>query len=366
MSELATPNPGSSARRRGRGGAAVMLLAAAGCGGLVVGWSPWWTQPPAAMAQADRPDVSEAKAETTPDAGLRFGEAEKLAKLDGSMRESSGLAASRTRPGRLWTHGDSGGGPWLMRFDPWHGQPERWAVRGGSHRDWEDMASFEMDGRAYLLIADTGDNDRNRKSVALHFVEEPEQALGEPADTSGPVPVLETRLTMHVTFADGARDCEAVAVDTATSTVWLLSKEINGRGQMFGRSGLYGVALPPTEAWPDADPTLVGSPAAPLVLDRLATLDTVMPTAMDVTSDGSVLLVGTYGDGLLFKREPAADPDWSMAVSAGPTRVPMPPRRQGEGLCFAADGGAVFLSSETSEQPVWRVPIEAGGHDASR
>ncbi|MEM7577527.1 MAG: hypothetical protein AAF328_08635 [Planctomycetota bacterium] len=323
----------------------------------------WWlgdtsvgtVTPQAAFAQA---------ASEPADAVPTFGEAEKLAKLDGSMRESSGLAASHTRPGWLWTHGDSGGGPWLMRFDPWHGNHEKWTVRGTSFRDWEDIASFTFGGRPYLLIADTGDNKRERAAVALHLLPEPTEAAAstEQNEAAGPVPVIESVLTLHVTYEDGPRDCEAVAVDSAAGVVWLLSKEINAQGQMFGRSGLYAVAWPSVERWSEAKPEDVGTPAEPMVLERVATLDTVMPTAMDLTSDGRAMLVGTYGDGLLFVRDPAADPEWVGTIAAGPTRVPLPPRRQGEGLCFDLDASAVFLSSEKAEQPIWRIPMQ----DASR
>ncbi|MEM1026599.1 MAG: hypothetical protein AAGJ38_00785 [Planctomycetota bacterium] len=323
----------------------------------------WWlgdstvgpVTPQAAFAQAPS---------ETAHAVPTFGEAEKLAKLDGSMRESSGLAASHTRPGWLWTHGDSGGGPWLMRFDPWHGNPEKWTIRGASFRDWEDMASFTLVGEPYLLVADTGDNQRERSAVALHILPEPSEASApsQEGETLGPVPVIEPVLTLQVTYEDGPRDCEAVAVDPAAGVVWLLSKEINAKGQMYGRSGLYAVALPSVEQWPDAELERIGTAAEPLVLERVATLDTVMPTAMDLTADGRAMLVGTYGDGLLFVREPAADPDWVQAIAGGPTRVSLPPRRQGEGLCFDLDASAVFLSSEKSEQPIWRIPMQ----DASR
>ncbi|MEM8782808.1 MAG: hypothetical protein AAGE65_08105 [Planctomycetota bacterium] len=297
---------------------------------------------------------------------LVFGAPEKLALLDGSMRESSGLAASRTKPGWLWTHGDSGVGPWLMRFDPWHGRPERWTVRGVSHADWEDMASFVLNDRPYLLVADVGDNTRNRDSVALHVLPEPIDVSTPPGSdlasrAPGPAPVLTPALTLYVTYEDGPRDCEAVAVDPASRTVWLVSKEINGRGQMFGRSGLYAVRLPEPADWGTVGIEAVGSAEQPLVLERLATLDTVMPTAMDLTPDGRTMLVGTYGEGLLFERDRSADPDWVYAIAAGPRRVSLPPRRQGEGLCFAVNGDAVFLSSEHPEQPVWRLAVRRGG-----
>ncbi len=307
------------------------------------------------------PTPTPVRAQTPTRSAWTFGDAEKLAPLDASIRESSGLAASRTRPGWLWTHEDSGGGPWLMRFDPTQGQAEKWSVRNAINQDWEDMASFLLDDRPYLLVADTGDNQRKRSAVALYIMPEPMDVRGAEGKErpAGPVPLVEVTLTLHVTYADGPRDCEAVAVDPNTRTVWLVSKEIDAGGRMYGRSGLYAVTLPPSEQWAHADEEAIGSPEKPLVLERIATLDTVMPTAMDLTQDGASLLIGTYGDGLLFVRDPAADPNWIHAVAVGPQKVSLPPRRQGEALCFSLDGDALYLTSENSEQPVWRIPVSS-------
>jgi hypothetical protein len=288
-----------------------------------------------------------------------FAPAEKLADLDDDITESSGVAASRTRPGWLWTHNDSGGGPWLYCLDPVTGVTERWSVRGAGHRDWEDMASFVLDDRPYLLVADTGDNHHRHPWVTLHVLPEPAApGPGEPAvRAASPAPLLHTAVTLHLTYADGPRDCEAVAVDPSTRTVWLLSKEITHGGRMTGRSGLYRMTLPEPAAWAEADAETIGSAERPRVLERVATLDTVMPTAMDLSPDGRHLFIATYGGGLLFERIPQRDPDWRQAVAAGPEVVTLPPRRQGEAACFAADASAVYLTSEKKGQPIWRLPV---------
>ena len=46
-------------------------------------------------------------------------------------------------------------------------------LEGVPKTDWEDIAAFELDGRTYLLVADTGDNGGLRKTLQLHVVEEP-------------------------------------------------------------------------------------------------------------------------------------------------------------------------------------------------
>ncbi len=183
--------------------------------------------------------------------------------------ESSGLAASLARPGWLWTHNDSAGGSFLARYDPRSKSASERFTAGVPNRDWEDLASFEQHGRRFLLVADTGDNTRSRADAVLHFLEEP----AADADPAARLPVL---LSVPVSFADGARDCEAVAVDVSRGLVLLGSKEIDQRGKIHGASGLYELPLP---EMPDAP----AGAAAPVSLARVAVLPTLMPTGMDVS-----------------------------------------------------------------------------------
>jgi hypothetical protein len=74
--------------------------------------------------------------------------------------EASGLARSQREPGVLWTINDSGN---LGRVD----------LNKSDHRDWEDLASFQLDGDPYLLVADIGDNDARFKKRTIYVAKEP-------------------------------------------------------------------------------------------------------------------------------------------------------------------------------------------------
>src|SRR3954464_7281661 len=63
-------------------------------------------------------------------------------------KEASGLAPSHRMPGVLWTHNDSGGDPVLFAVNSDGSLRGRLRVDGVSNLDWEDIASFELDGRA--------------------------------------------------------------------------------------------------------------------------------------------------------------------------------------------------------------------------
>ena len=62
----------------------------------------------------------------------------------------------------------------------------------------------------------------------------------------------------------------------------------------------------------------------------------------------------TYGDAYVYSR--GADEAWADAFARAPVRVTMPGRRQGESICFGADGQSLFLTSEKLPAPLWELP----------
>jgi hypothetical protein len=91
-----------------------------------------------------------------------------------------------------------------------------------------------------------------------------------------------------------------------------------------------------------------------LVARPIATISVGIAVAMDVSPDGLRAMVLTYGDAFEFSRAP--DEDWAQGFSRPPRRISMPLRRQGESLCYGADGRSVFLTSERLPVPLWLVP----------
>ncbi|MBC8040911.1 MAG: hypothetical protein H7Y06_10240, partial [Opitutaceae bacterium] len=146
--------------------------------------------------------------------------------LPAEAKESSGLAASRRDPRMLWTLNDSGGQPVLYALDPNGARRGDLRITGVRNIDWEDLASFEIDGLSYLLVADVGDNANQRTDCALYIVAEP-----DPAELS---PVRETTATVAwkipVRYLDAPRDVESVAVDARAGVVYLLAKRTTPHG----------------------------------------------------------------------------------------------------------------------------------------
>src|SRR6188768_662399 len=136
---------------------------------------------------------------------------------DPELDEVSGLAASRAHPGIYWAQNDSGTGAKLIAIKPDGSRVASLEVAGVENIDWEDLDAFDLNGKHYLMIADTGDNGGIRKVLTLYVVEEP--ARLRDGDSLRPAWVISFK------WPDGARDCEATAVDPARGEVLLISKK---------------------------------------------------------------------------------------------------------------------------------------------
>ena len=77
--------------------------------------------------------------------------------------EASGLARSQVDPDVLWLVNDDGPAV-LHAIDSSGNMLARVKIADTSNRDWEDLASFTLDGVPYLLLADIGDNAAKRKT----------------------------------------------------------------------------------------------------------------------------------------------------------------------------------------------------------
>lgn len=255
-------------------------------------------------------------------------------------REASGLAASRRSPDVLWVLSDSGNQPVLHALDLAGRRRGRLRVDGVRNTDWEDLASFMLDGKAWLLVADCGDNRAERGACVLHVVAEPDPtALSVDREISA-----RPAYSINYIYEDTARDCEAVAVDPAERMVYLLSKrDVPAR--------LYRL---PLRAAPAAQPAAARSigrvPHLPqpnaiqkaMPLPLLAFLGE--PTGMDFSADGRLAVVLTYGGVELFPR--ATGETWADALARAPVELASHLLPQAEGVCFTRDARSIFVCSE--------------------
>jgi hypothetical protein len=230
--------------------------------------------------------------------------------------EASGLTASRTQPGVMWTHNDSGrpeifalGGDGKLRA--------RVEVTGAVVDDWEDIAAGSCPQGACLYIGDIGDNNEERPSIAIYRVPEP-----PPGQTATP-----TAETFFAAYPDGPRDAEALFLDPK-GRLYIITK---GEGS-------------PISVYRFPEQLTSGATAT---LERVAILNDEVRrrqriTDGDMSWDGKWVAMRTIKTVEFFR---AAD-----LLSGSPT----PPiegdlsalrEPQGEGLALARDG-TIYLASE--------------------
>jgi hypothetical protein len=283
----------------------------------------------AGAARGDEPPSSA----SPPAAASQYGHPQKLTTLaNPAIRESSGLAASHRHSGVLWTHNDSGDEPRLYAFDLQGRDLGSCLLDGVVAFDWEDLASFIHAGRPYLLVADVGNNGHAAAVHMLHLVAEPD--IRPAGDVRGRHVAVDQ--TIHFSYGDEPRNCEAVAVDPTDRTILLVTKEL------LGPAGVY--AFP----WPQSQTERA------LVARRIGTLSILGVTSLDVSSDGRRAIALTYLHAYEYRR--GDNETWTQAFAKTPRQILMPPREQGEAICYGRDGRSLYLTSEKTPTPLWVVP----------
>lgn len=295
-------------------------------------WKHWILAPVMLVAVGCSGEAGEGAAPAAAER-IRYGKPTRLAHLaNRRVNESSGMTVSRRNEGVFWTHNDSGGSPYLYAFNKKGEDLGTFKIEGARARDYEDIASFTLDGKHYLLVGDTGDNSRRRSGYALYLVEEP---LVEPGKKRGPGRAKLVQ-TILFTFKGGPRDGEGLAVDATSRTIFIATRTYRPKCEIF--------ALPlPKQGNDEA-----------LQATRIATAKIRIGNAMDVSPDGRRAVIGTYTDAYEFVRR--ADEKWEAAFARRPRVLEMPKRRKGESIAYGTDGKTLYLTSEGTPCPLWMVP----------
>lgn len=201
-----------------------------------------------------------------------------------SLRECSGIVASRRHPGVFWAHNDSGNAPELFAVSA-DGTCIRAYKVSAPNIDWESIA---IDGKGRLYLGDIGNNLGMIPIRAVHVLDEP-----DPATTpEGP---LRSTATHYYRFADGdAFDSEALVVDG--ERIVLIEKSPDGRP-----ARLFAIPL-------DAPASLM-HPTSPRPCGALADF-TEPVTGADLTPDGRLLVACSYRVARAYER---GDGEWRPA-----------------------------------------------------
>ncbi|MEL6369052.1 MAG: hypothetical protein AAFR91_08715 [Pseudomonadota bacterium] len=270
---------------------------------------------------------------------------ERLGELNYRMLpEASGMGVSPSIDGRLWFINDAGNRPELIGLDLPDFDYKKIKVKGVRNRDWEDLEVFQLDGQAWIAVADIGDNLAVRKQVSIHLFPEP------PKDSTS----VEVFHTIRVEYPGGARDSESLAVDPISRHIYVLSKRDKP-------PILYRVPLP----------DLTKSGRSEIVAEQLGEVSSIpeptalemrlfpkygkyrnQPTSLSLAPDGRTIAIMTYGEA--YVTELGKDRNWLIALNQELCALGSPLLAQPETIAVD-EAGSVYLSSERKQAPLIRM-----------
>jgi len=295
---------------------ALLAAAVAGCGGSGAARSSSPAAPRAAAPSATAP---------RPPALCRRLRARVTGRVgDPSANELSGLVRSRSQPGLLWSHDDSGAGPVLFGLRADGSVDTRPTVSGAQAVDWEDIAAGPAaDRRPVLYIGDIGDNASQRPSVDVYRVVEPR------AEATATAPAARLRLR----YPDGAHDAEALLVDPLRGDLVIVTKAL-GAARAYRASA----RLPA-----GSQTTLRRGPAIALSL----------ATAGDVSADGRIVVLRGYDRLAVWARR--GRERLTTTLRRAPCISPTSLAGEGQGEAIAVDRrGASFVTVAEGSPAVLR------------
>jgi len=233
---------------------------------------------------------------------------------DARIPESSALASSTQHRGLVYTINDSGHDAMVFVVEAATGRVRATTTLAGVAATDTEALAIGPDGRLY--VADIGDNEGSRKTVALY-------ALPQPGRTDSVV----RPTTYAVRYSDGPHDAEALVPVPGTSRLAIVTKDL--------LSG--SVYLLPTDL--SSDETNVAKPVAGVTVPGLVTDGSAL-------SNRRTVLVRTYAEAVFYRM-----PGWRRVAA-----ISLPIQRQGESLAVV-DASRLLVGTEGLPSPLIEVPL---------
>ncbi len=248
------------------------------------------------------------------------------------------MAASGRDPRKFWVINDSGSAPVLHLAGIDGADFGALRLAGAENVDWEDLASFEHEGKRWLLVADVGDNNARRRDCALYLLEEP--AMPEKGGRlAGKAPF---HRVIRFRYEGGPRDCESVAVDVAAGKIILVSKRTSP-------PEIHELPLAPAAGDGVLTTRRVGELRVEMQAGNMIPYGN-QPTALDFSPDGRRAAVLTYFGVFVFTREP--DESWQDGFVRKPVVLPPHVLPQAEALAFMDGGRMLAVLTEGRNPPL--------------
>lgn len=240
----------------------------------------------------------------------RFDSADESVSMKSStINELSGLASSRVHPSLFWAHNDSGDQARIFLINPSTGVIRlEVSLQGIKNVDFEDITMQTVGEQSYVIVGDIGDNSGHRPLVSLHRIKEPKSL------NKKNIVIPKSKIaTMHIKYAEGARDAETLMSDTHGDLIIVTKREDSNY--------IYGFEFEPGK-------TKTLTSKGRIEINNL--------TAGDINRDGEIVL-RNYAQ--IFYWPASEQPATLRLTSEKPLGIPTAPEPQGEAIAWSNEFG---------------------------
>jgi hypothetical protein len=236
------------------------------------------------------------------------------------LLETSGVVGSRSFPGVLWMHGDSGDSARFSAVASSGAVVSQYFLDGATNRDWEDLAIGPKPGGGnYLYFGDIGDNNRVRPSLQIYRTTEPSSLTGGTIPASG-------YDVVSLQYPGQRGNAESLIVDPLSGDVFVITRFPNGEVYRAGAS-------------------IFDTPGGTTTMDFLGTIPVPDARAADISPDGRFILVRNKTTTAQLWERKAGESVWD-ALQGTSLPVTLASETQGEAIGWAADGSGFYTVSE--------------------
>lgn len=233
----------------------------------------------------------------------------KLGKVKSSqLSEISGIVPYSYGENLFWVHNDSGDKSAIYLLDDHANLKATIEVTGVTFTDVEEIGRLKLNNKNYLVIADMGNNLRNREVLSMYIIAEPQIDIIEQSE-SITVPIWKV---IRFSYADMPRDAEAFIIDPIDQHIYIFTKR-DFKSTIF--------RLP------------ISHPTDKIaVLSPIGNLPFTFTTAADIAIDGRHIMIKNLTSIYYWERNLNEDIITSLSKKYKKIQYIIEP--QGEALCF--------------------------------
>lgn len=254
------------------------------------------------------------------------------------ITESSGLVVSHCQENVLWTHNDSGDGPYVFAMDRTGAHLGTWKVTNAENVDWEDMATYkDATGKCFIYIGEIGNskNGERTEHIIYRFAEPTIQEAGR--DTSREnAAATEPATVLKFSYPDRRRNAEVLMAEPKSGSLYIVTKESSEPAAVYKLKYVFGAEKQIAEKVAE-----VTVPAVPFG----------MLTGGSISSDGKRVVLCDYFAAYEFT-VPGASNNFDEIWKQKPTVIDLGKRKQGEAVAYSGDGNSIFATSEGKNSPI--------------